>query len=355
MVTHPLLRPDLALREGYHSPQVDVAVRLNTNESPFPPPPAYSVALGAAVTALPLHRYPDRQATALVAKLAASEGVDPSQVVCANGSNEILAATLTTFAGPGRAVVVAEPTYALHRHLANLVGCTVHDARRHADGTVDVDSMVAVANARDAAIVFLCSPNNPTGTIEPLEAITTLLERTSGIVVVDEAYCQFAPTTALDLPRSVLDRTVVVRTFSKTWALAGVRLGYAIASSEVVAGITEGLLPYHLSSLTQVAGTLALDFAPQMDERVAAIVEERGRLVAGLTELPVATWPSQANFILFQPTDADADAVWAGLVEHGVLVRNCTSWPGLTNCLRVTVGTPEENTAFLDALREVLQ
>jgi len=355
MSPHPNLRPDLALRSGYHSPQVDVAVRLNTNESPFPPPPGYLEALSRAVTTLELHRYPDRSATALRSGIARAEGVDPAMVVCANGSNEILQSVIIAFAGAGRSVVVAEPTYALHSHIANLMGCTVVHASRRSDLTVDVDSMITAANSSDAALVFICSPNNPTGTLEPLETVTALVEGTGAMVVVDEAYCQFAASTALDLPRSILERVIIVRTFSKTWALAGVRLGYAISAASVIDGITEGLLPYHLSSLTQLAGSLALDFASDMDGRVAAIVEERGRVAGALADLPVATWPSNANFILFQPTSADADEVWQDLVDHGVLVRNCSSWPGLSNCLRVTIGTPEENTAFLNALGGALQ
>jgi len=355
MTSHPHLRPDLALRSGYHSPQVDVAVRLNTNESPFPPPAGFLDALSHAVATLDLHRYPDRSANALRSGIARAEGVDSSMVVCANGSNEILQAIVMAFAGAGRSVVVAEPTYALHSHIANLVGCTVVQAARRSDFTVDVESMITAANASDAALIFLCSPNNPTGTLEPLDTITALVERTEAMVVVDEAYCQFAPTTALDLPRSILERVLIVRTFSKTWALAGVRLGYAISAASVIDGVAEGLLPYHLSSLTQKAGTLALDFASAMDHRVAAIVDERGRVAAALAEMPVTVWPSNANFILFQPMSANADAVWQDLVDHGVLVRNCSSWPGLSNCLRVTIGTSDENTAFLNALGGALQ
>jgi histidinol-phosphate aminotransferase len=252
-------------------------------------------------------------------------------------------------------VVIAEPTYALHSHIAQLLGCLVVTTGRHRDFTIDTDAMVAAVNSHQAAIAFVCSPNNPTGTLEPLETVERLLAETNAMVIVDEAYGQFATRSVLDLDRELLERVIVVRTFSKTWALAGVRLGYAISSTEVIAGISQGLLPYHLSSLTQAAGIAALSTAASMAVRVADIVEQRGVLVAGLAALPVMQWPSAANFILFAPEGVDADEVWQRLVDQGVLVRNCAGWPGLSNCLRVTVGTAEENQRFLSALGEALR
>ncbi len=354
-MTHPRLRPDLQLRSGYHSPQVDVEVRLNTNESPTAPPPEFNQQLEQLIAQVSFHRYPDRAAALLTAGVASADGVGSDMVVCANGSNEILQATLLAFAGPGATVVVAEPTYALHSHIAQLLGCEVATVGRHGDFTIDAQAMVEAVNAKNAAIAFVCSPNNPTGTLEPLETVERLLNETDAMVIVDEAYGQFAPRSVLDLDRALLERVIVVRTFSKTWALAGVRLGYAISSPSVIAGITQGLLPYHLSSLTQAAGLAALSTAPSMAIRVANIVEQRGVLVAQMAELPLTQWPSAANFILFSPEGFDADDLWQQLVDRGVLVRNCAGWPGLGNCLRVTVGSAEENQRFLNALREVLQ
>ncbi len=354
MSKHPNLRADLALREGYHSPQVDVSVRLNTNESPYAPPAGFTEALARSIGDLGLNRYPDRQAVLLRSAIAALDGVQQDQVVCANGSNEVLQATLLAFAGPSAAVVVAEPTYALHSHIASLLGCKVVHQRRRADFTVDAEAMIEAVNSNGAAIAFICSPNNPTGTLEPLETIQRLATETDAMIVVDEAYGQFAPRSVLDLDAGILERVIVVRTFSKTWALAGVRLGYAISSPSVIAGISEGLLPYHLSSLTQAAGLAALETAEAMAVRIHAIVEGRGEVAAGLQGLPVEQWPSAANFILFRPNERSADEVWQGLVDRGVLVRNCVGWPGLENCLRVTIGTPEENTKFLDELGAAL-
>jgi histidinol-phosphate aminotransferase len=174
-----------------------------------------------------------------------------------------------------------------------------------------------------------------------------------GLVVVDEAYGQFAPWSALDLVAD--DRALVVtRTFSKTWSMAAARLGYLVGPRWLVAELDKVVLPYHLDTLKQVAGTLALDFRAEMEARVKALVAERERLVAALGTLPVDQWPSGANFVLFRPRGRDGGEVWQGLLDRSVLVRNCASWPRLDGCLRVTVGTPAEDDAFLSALAEVL-
>jgi histidinol-phosphate aminotransferase len=205
----------------------------------------------------------------------------------------------------------------------------------------------------EPAITFLCSPNNPTGVIDATEVVEAALAAAPGLVVVDEAYGQFTSTSALPLVAD--DRPLVVtRTFSKTWSMAGCRLGYLVAPAEIVAGAERAVLPYHLDWGTQIAGRLAVRFTAEMEERVSALVAERERIAAALHGLPVDTWPSGANFILFRPQDVDATTVWKGLVERSVLVRDCSSWPGLDGCLRVTVGTPAEDDAFLSALKEVL-
>jgi histidinol-phosphate aminotransferase len=343
------VRDDLGVRSGYHSPQVDVAVRLNVNESPSLPPPAWIDELRDAVGALAYNRYPDRSAADLRAALAEFHGVRADQVFCANGSNEVLQSLLLAYGGPDRSAAVFEPTYALHSLIARHTGTAVVEGQRHADFTLDLDAVAAAP----ADITFLCSPNNPTGRAEPQEVVEKVLRLAPGLVVVDEAYGQFAPWSALSL---VDDDTgvAVVRTFSKTWAMAAVRLGYLVGPASVVADLDRVVLPYHLSALTQAAGRLALKYRAEMEARVATVVEERGRLAATLAELPVEAWPSDANFILFRPRRADGSAVWQALVDRDVLVRDCSSWPGLDGCLRVTVGTPAENTAFLTALTDVL-
>lgn len=349
----PEPREDLGLREGYHSAQVDVEVRLNANESPFPPPAAWLEELRTALGAVDFNRYPDRQARRLRAALARLHHADPTRVFCANGSNEVLQSLCLAYGGHGRRVLTFEPTYALHSHIAHLTGTEVLSVPRREDMTVDVDLALEVMAAEEPAITFLCSPNNPSGTGEERAAVAAVVAAAPGLVVVDEAYGQFADWSAVDM---VDDRTplVVTRTFSKTWSMAAVRLGYALAPAPVVQMMERVALPYHLDAMTQAAGVLALEHAGEMEQRVAEIVRQRRRLVAGLGRLPVTVWPSQANFILFRPDHLDGTAVWQGLVERSVLVRDTSSWPGLEGSLRVTVGTAEDNDRFLVALAQVL-
>lgn len=361
-MSRPQLRDDLALVEGYHSPQVDVRVRLNTNEAAEPPPPEFSRALSDALGGIAWNRYPDRAATALRDRIAAVESADRSRtfsgrnVLAANGSNEVLQSLALAYGGPGRTAMCFEPSYALHAHIARICGTTVVERDRRDDFTLDVDDALAAIDAERPAIVFLCSPNNPTGRIEErstVERVLEAVELVDGLLVVDEAYGQFAARSALELVDD--DRSVVVtRTFSKTWSAAALRLGYLIGPEWLVADVEQVVLPYHLDAFTQLAGAVALEFADEMAERVRGVVGERDRLVAELDRLDVEQWPSGANFVLFRPTGRSGDEVWQGLLERSVLVRNCSSWPRLSGCLRVTIGTPSENDAFLTALGEVL-
>jgi histidinol-phosphate aminotransferase len=349
----PAPRADLSLREGYHSAQVAVEVRLNTNESPFPPPAEWLEALVEELHGIEFHRYPDRGAWGLRKALADLHGVRPEAVFCANGSNEVLQSLCLAYGGPGRRVLTFEPTYALHSHIAHLTGTGVVEAGRGADFTLDPATVAAALRDADPAICFLCSPNNPTGLAEGREIVELAVDTAPGLVVVDEAYGQFADWSALDLIAD--DRPLVVtRTYSKTWAMAAVRLGYLIGPPAVVEVLERVALPYHLDAVKQAAGRLAVRFTDEMERRVATIVAERARILAGLDLLGMTTWPSQANFILWRPERHAAGDVWRGLLDHSVLVRDCSSWPGLDGCLRVTVGTPAENDRFLTALAQVV-
>jgi histidinol-phosphate aminotransferase len=347
------VRDDLTGLEGYHSPQVTVDVRLNTNESPYPPPQAWKEAFLEELATVPLNRYPDRSARALRTAIAELHGVDVDQVLVGKGSNEVLQAVCLAYGGPGRRAVVFEPTYALHSHIARLTGTDVVVGDRRPDFLLDVDDARRVVDEARSSITFLCSPNNPTGRVEQPEAVEEVVSAAPGLVVVDEAYAQFASWSALPLVAG--ERPVAVtRTFSKTWSMAALRLGYLIGPPDVVAGLEQVMLPYHVDAAAQVAGRLALRWRAEMEARVATVVAERQRVSAGLAQLPVDTWPSAANFILFRPRPLDGARVWKGLVERSVLVRDCSSWPRLAGCLRVTIGTPDENDAFLSALAEVL-
>ena len=358
-MSSPRRRDDLGDLEGYHSPQVDVAVRLNTNESPYPPPPGFFEALAAEISATRAHRYPDREARVLRSSLGEFLGQPTGQVFCANGSNEVLQTILLTYGGPGRTALVFEPSYALHSHICHITGTGVVNGERRPDFTLDREAAVRLVEEQEPDVVFLTTPNNPTGTIEPRETVEAFVRavaerRKPGVVVVDEAYAEFSPWTAIDMVADDLP-LIVSRTYSKVWSMAAFRLGYCVAPAAIVDDLLTVVLPYHLSVPTQLAGTVALRYTDQMDDRVASIKAERDRVGAALGALDgIEPFPSGANFILFRPTEADGQAVWEGLLEAGVLVRNFARWPRLDNCLRVTIGLPEENDAFLAALKEVL-
>ncbi|MDJ0770399.1 MAG: histidinol-phosphate transaminase [Ilumatobacter sp.] len=347
------VRDDLRALEGYHSPQVDVRVRLNTNESPFPPPVEWRDALAAELSRVEWHRYPDRTADGLREAIAAWHGVSPEMVFAANGSNEVLQTILLTYAGAGRTVATFEPTYQMHAQIARVVGSTVVEGDRNDDFTLDPAEAERVVTASRPSVTFLTSPNNPTGLVEPADRVEQLLDLDAGLVVADEAYAQFADWSALTLVDD--DRPLVVtRTFSKTWSMAGVRLGYAIGPTWFVRELEKVVLPYHLDTAKQIAGRLALRYVDDMNDRVRQIVSERERLSEALAAMPIDVTPSGANFILFRPQTIAGRELWQRLLDHSVLVRDCSGWPRLADCLRVTIGTVDENDAFLDALREIL-
>ena len=340
--------------EGYHSAQVEVAVRMNTNESPLPPPDEWRDAVAEEVRRLPFHRYPDRSARRLRMAIADFHGLSAENVFVGNGSNEVLQTLFLTYGGHGRAAAVFEPTYAMHSQIGRVTSTEIVVGERQPDFTLDLVEVKRVTTDAAPSLTFLCSPNNPTGRCEPPEVVSEVLQLATGLVVVDEAYGQFSKWSAIDQVGDDVP-LVVVRTFSKTWAMAGFRLGYLLAAPVVVAELEKRVLPYHLDALKQAAGIAALRFPVEMEARVKALVSERERVFAALASLRVEAWPSEANFILFRPLDREGGEVWQALVDRSVLIRDCTTWPRLAGCLRVTIGTNDENDRFLDALTKVLR
>ena len=356
MSVRPQPRGDLRGLEGYHSPQLEVDVRLNTNESPYAPPTGFVERYSEALTRVAYNRYPDRGAAELRDRLGRFLGQPPERLLCANGSNEVLQTLLLTYGGPGRSALLFEPTYVLHGHIARLTGTAVVTGARRPDFGIAPDDAAALVLETRPTVVFVCSPNNPTGTVEERDTVEALADAAAdagALLVVDEAYGEFAPWSAIELVDEARP-LVVVRTYSKVWSLAAVRLGFAVGPAWVVAELEKVILPYALSVPTQLAGTIALEFEREMRVRVAALVEERGRLFAALTRRDGLTvYPSGANFLLLRVA-GDAHALWRKLLDEGVLVRDFSRWPGVEQCLRVTVGTPEENDAFLAALDAAL-
>ncbi|MGO9082785.1 MAG: histidinol-phosphate transaminase [Streptosporangiaceae bacterium] len=349
------LRADLAGVHPYGAPQLDVAVRLNTNENPFPPSARLvrQVAAAAAAATSELNRYPDRDARALRADLAGylGHGLTADGVWAANGSNEIIQQLFQAFGGAGRSALGFEPSYSMHPVIARTTGTRWVAAAREDDFSVRADRAVAAIAESRPDLVFLTSPNNPTGTAMPLAVIEAVAAAAPGMVIVDEAYAEFArdpAATALALlPR--YPRMVVLRTMSKAFALAGARVGYLAAAPPVVAGVQLVRLPYHLSALTQAAARVALANSADLLAAVGQLRAERDALVSWLRGRGLAVADSDANFVLFGRF-ADRRAVWQGLLDHGVLIREV----GPPQWLRVTVGTPHEMAAFRAALDKVL-
>jgi len=358
------LRDDLRDSTPYGAPQLDVPVRLNTNENSYDVPDEVIAAIVDAVRqqAKHLNRYPDREFTALREDLAAYLGHDlqADQLWAGNGSNEVLQQVLQAFGGPGRTALGFTPSYAMYPKISLTTGTAWVDGLRGrpevaAGGPgsfdLDIDRTVEQIRRLEPEITFLCSPNNPTGTALSLDVVVAAYEATDGIVVVDEAYVEFArsgtPSALSLLPGR--ERLIVSRTMSKAFALAGARVGYLAADPAISDALRLVRLPYHLSSLTQAAARAALWHSDVLLDTVELIKAQRDRIVEALLELGLAPAASDANFVLFGGL-GDEKAIWRSLLSRGVLIRDS----GLPGYLRVTAGTEAETTRFLDALADSL-
>jgi histidinol-phosphate aminotransferase len=361
------LRPELADEVPYGAPQLDVPVRLNVNENPYAPSDAVVATISRYVAdaARELNRYPDRVLSALRADLAdylaVESGVrlDPAQVWAANGSNEVMLHLLQAFGGPGRTALSFAPTYSMYPEYARDTHTRWVTGRRAEDFTLDPAHAVATIEAERPSVILLASPNNPTGTALPPSTVEAVLEaaaRIPAVVVVDEAYAEFrreGVPSALEL-LDAHPHLAVTRTMSKAFAAAGLRLGYLAASTALVDALRVVRLPYHLSAVTQAAARAALAHRDELLGQVADLRAERDALVTWLRDQQVGGRPLQvadtdANFVLFG-TFADRHAVWQGLLDRGVLIRET----GPDGWLRVSVGTPAETRSFQDALTDVV-
>ncbi|OQO89342.1 histidinol-phosphate transaminase [Saccharomonospora piscinae] len=351
------LRDDLRGRSPYGAPQLDVPVRLNTNENPYPPPAALVDDVTDAVreAARELHRYPDRDAVALRRDLAAylttATGVPLTEghLWAANGSNEILQQLLQAFGGPGRSALGFEPSYSMHPIISAGTRTEWVPAPRRDDFSLDAVAAAELVAERAPDVVFVTSPNNPTGGSVPLADLEHILRAAPGLVVVDEAYAEFSSQpSAVRLLAKYPATLVVSRTMSKAFAFAGGRLGYLAAAPAVVDALQLVRLPYHLSVVTQAAARAALRHADATLGSVATLAAERDRVAEALRGLGFAPVPSDANFILFGRF-TDAATAWRSYVDSGVLIRDV----GIPGHLRVSIGTPDENDAFLAASKEV--
>lgn len=348
------LREDLRGKSPYGAPQLQVPVRLNTNENPHPPTKALVDDVTASVQAVAgdLHRYPDRDAVALrtdlAAYIAAQTGVnlDVENLWAANGSNEILQQLLQAFGGPGRSAIGFVPSYSMHPIISDGTQTEWLVANRADDFSLDADVAVQAIKEHNPDIVFVASPNNPSGQSISIDDLRRLLEAmTTGLLIVDEAYGEFSSRpSAVTLIDDYPTRLVVTRTMSKAFAFAGGRLGYLIAAPAVIDAMLLVRLPYHLSSVTQAAARAALRHAGDTLGSVAKLIAERDRVTQALTRMGFRVIESDANFVLFGEF-ADAPATWQRYLEAGVLIRDV----GVRGFLRATTGLTEENDALLDA------
>jgi histidinol-phosphate aminotransferase len=349
------IRDDLRGKSPYGAPQLDVPVRLNTNENSYPVPDDVVEAIGKAVQAElhDLNRYPDRDAVALRNELAGylGHGLSTANVWAANGSNEVQQQLLQAFGGPGRSALGFGPSYSMHPLLAQGTGTRWIGALRDPDFGLSPDAAVAEIEKHDPDLVFVCSPNNPTGTALDPAVIDAILAAARGMVIVDEAYTEFArpgtPSALTLLPGH--PRLVVSRTMSKAFGFAGGRLGYLAADPAVVDAVQLVRLPYHLSAISQAAARAAVVHRASLLATVEAIKEQRDRIVDTLRSWGVRVADSDANFVLFATGD-DQKAAWQAFLDRGVLIRDV----GLPGWLRVTAGTESETSAFLNAAEEIL-
>jgi len=358
----PPIREELRGLQPYGAPQLDVPVQLNTNENPYGPSDACADDIAAAVraAATTLNRYPDREHVELRTALAAylskdtPHGVSAEQVWAANGSNEVMLQLLQAFGGPGRTAMSFAPTYSMYPEYARDTSTAWVQGRRADDFSIDLDAAREAVEREQPSVVLLPSPNNPTGTALPPEAVGLLCKAAGeqGIVVVDEAYGEFrragVPSALELLPEH--RNLVVTRTMSKAFAAAGLRLGYLAADPAICDAIRVVRLPYHLSAVTQATALAALRHAPELLGKVDELRAERDGTVAWLRAQGLTVADSDANFALFGTFD-DRHAVWQGLLDRGVLIREV----GPDGWLRVSIGTAQEMQAFKDALSAVME
>ncbi|GAA1805352.1 histidinol-phosphate transaminase [Brevibacterium celere] len=358
------VRSDLVGQQPYGAPHLNVPVQLNVNENAYPIPEVVTEAMRRAVDGhlAGLNRYPDREFTALREHLVtyldgvnerAGGSVDlvPEMIWAANGSNEVLSHIVQAFGGPGRTALGFTPSYSMHPLITTGTGASWVAASRDEEFELDAASVAAEVARVDPDIVFLCTPNNPTGTSIGLDVIAAAYENCRGIVIVDEAYAEFS-RPALPSAMTLLEgrpRLVVSRTMSKAFACAGLRLGYAIAAPELIDALRLVRLPYHLSDITQVLACTALDHADLLLGNVDRLIDSRTAIAERLAALGFTVYPSDSNFVLFGNIASPAD-LWQQLLDRGILIRDI----GIPHHARVNAGTEAETTAFLAALDDIV-
>jgi len=325
----------------------EAEIKLNQNESPFDFPRELKEQVLARMAERPWNLYPDFESTALRVAVAKAYGLAPENILVGNGSNELLAAAIGAFVGPGTPVVFPRPTFALYEKLLTIAGGLPMAIDFDPDsGFLPLDEMLSAIRKYENAVVIVCSPNNPTGGVLPRGGLEALL-KSGAMVLLDQAYGDFAQE---ELP-APHERLVAFRTFSKAWGLAALRVGWLASTRENCREIRKVKLPYSLNVISEAVAALALENRAIRDANLARIIAERERVIAAMQDIPqITSFPTQANFVTFRTKKPLFDAFWA----RGILVRDVSAYPRLQGCLRVSIGTAKQNSAFLAALKEVV-
>ncbi len=345
-----LVRPDLVDLEPYVVKDVPHRIKMDSNENPFDMPDQVRALIAEESLRHSFNRYPDPAALALRESLAAELGLNVAQLAIGNGSDELINYIIAAFGGAGAGVIFSSPTFSIYGIFAKVWGTEVIDVPLSSDFRINPDEIISAAKAGERSIVFICYPNNPTGNCFSRQAILDVIEHSGAIVVVDEAYYEFAGETFLPLLEDH-ENLIILRTFSKAFGLAGLRIGYMMAGSNVIREIMKVKMVYNINSLSQKIALTLLKHRSEVFPYVEKILQERDRLTRQLGDIEgITPFPSDANFILFR-TETDTEAIFSELLRNGILIRNLNKPGLLQNCLRVTVGKPEENDEFLDVLR----
>ena len=349
-----LVRPHLALVSEYTLQHCECRVKLNQNENPFELPDEVKSEVLRRVAALPWSRYPAFVPRKQIERVAEFTGWQPDGVLLGNGSNDLLQLLFTSVLDAGRGVVISQPTFTLYRLLAEALGAPVYDVPMTSTFAFDVDAVIDAANGHRASMIVLCSPNNPTGTRMLPADLERILQSTDALVVVDEAYVQFADSSAVTL-LARYERLVLLQTFSKAMGAAGLRFGYALLHPSLARQLNKAKLPYSVNIFTLTAAEVFMDRWESLKSWIGVIVSERERVFAALGRMSgIRAHPSSANFLLFETLRHTPAGVFTALLARGILIRDVSRYPMLGRGLRVSIGTPAENTEFLDALRESL-
>jgi histidinol-phosphate aminotransferase len=353
-VSSPLdnIKPQVRAVAAYTLAARQSAIKINQNENPFEIETRVKERVLALARERPWGRYPAFDPQDLLDRLADFAGWRPDGVLAGNGSNELIEALLLVTVGPGARVLIPEPTFTLYALLTKVLGGETVRVGLAADLEYDAAALLRVQQEQKPTLTIVCSPNNPTGGVLALDDVERLCDATSGLVVIDEAYHEFSGQSAVPL-LARHPNLVVLRTFSKAMGMAGLRVGYLMASPELVREINKARLPYNLNFFSEAAAMAAIEEWPALERNIARLIDLRETLRAELQQVPgVKVYPSRANFFLVELTDADPKAVFEAIYRRGILIRDVTSYPRLARCLRITVGSDEENAALVAALRE---